>query len=138
LAYPQKIDPSKQARRRSDVRGDAHSAAQQMPINVPTHNQQIASLLNQPNVPMPRGVPAAAAQTPQGVAFRNNANAPNNRAPALSVQQPHNFLQQIPSRVSTVNASSASRKGSAPGRVPLANFRGPAQQQQQRFTPTVE
>lgn len=127
----------KQARRRSDVRGDAHSAAQQMPINVPTHNQQIANLLAQP--PMSRGIPSAASPTPQGVAFRNT-NAPNNRAPALSVQQqPHNFLQQVPSRVSTVNAAAANRKGSAPGRVPLANFRGPAQQQQQqRFTPTVE
>jgi hypothetical protein len=129
----------KQTRRRSDVRSDAHGgAAQQMPINVPTHNQQIANLLAQPSVPASRGIPAVTSQTPQGVAFRNT-NVPNNRTPALSAQQQtHNFLQQIPARgVSTVNAAGATRKGSAPGRVPLANFRGPTQQQQ-RFAPTVE
>lgn len=49
------------------------------------------------------------------------------------------FPQTQPQRVSTVNAASQSRKGSAPGRVPLANFRGPQQTQQtQRFVPSVE
>lgn len=62
-----------------------------MPINVSSHNQQIASLLAQPTAPMQKisGVPAATSQTPQGVAFRNT-NSANNRAPALSVQPPHN------------------------------------------------
>ncbi|KAI6189768.1 Non-specific serine/threonine protein kinase [Aphelenchoides bicaudatus] len=133
LAYSQKQDPTKQARRRSDVRD---GTSNQMPINIP-HAPNLANILNQPAVPMPRvsGVPAATAPTPQGVAFRNTNNQ-NNRAPAMSVQQPQNFIQPVPSRSSTVNA--AARKGSAPGRVPLANFRSPAQQQQQRFAPTPE
>lgn len=152
----------KQARRRSDIRGDAHTAAQQMPINVPSHNQQITSLLN-PSAPVSSsrvaaGVPSAAIPTlnPQGVALRNNANA-SSRTPALSVQPPHNVFIPPPSRASTVNASSASRKSSTPGdrssigyfstfvvsgRVPLSNFRGgPIQQQtqqQQRFVPAAE
>ncbi|KAI6213671.1 Non-specific serine/threonine protein kinase [Aphelenchoides besseyi] len=143
LGFAQKPD-AKQQRRRSDVRSETHSASQQPVSAAPAHHQQFANTQGQQSGGMNRisGMPGATtpSATPQGVAFRNTINS---RAPALSVQAPpHNVyghqIQPLNQRVgTTVNAASAGRKGSAPGRVPLGNL-GIRVPQHSRFTPGTE
>ncbi|KAI6228944.1 Non-specific serine/threonine protein kinase [Aphelenchoides fujianensis] len=133
---------AKQQRRKSDFRDGAHSAGQQSTGGGASGGGHAAQFnASGGQATSGRGMNAAVGPTapsPQGVVLRTSGQQ---RAPALSVQPQHNVYGQ-PIQTSqqqragaTVNASAAGRKGSAPGRVPLANLGIRAPQHQQRFLP---